>query len=78
MKWVETDTSENGDRWTLENPLGVPVSLAVEAGYYRIRVNGQKYEVHDAPTLDRAKARAVEALRWAITRALVACDVEEG
>lgn len=50
MRWLERDTSTNGDRWTLDNDLATPVSLSfhkeenrcmVRIGTYRYEMNGR-------------------------------------
>jgi hypothetical protein len=57
MRWLERDTSENGNRWTLENDLGIPVSLAMDSEENRCRIRiGEYRQVAFGRTLTEAKA----------------------
>jgi len=69
MQWVETDTSTNGNRWRLENSLGIYVSLAVlsiETGDdfdgYRVRIHDTKYYLDGMP-LEAARDHVQSDLR---------------
>jgi hypothetical protein len=78
MMWMETDTSEFGDRWTLLNSLGISVRLSVLDTCYRLRIGGD-YQI-DYPrnvSLDEVKARAKRKLRELLAMAIVESEAHD-
>jgi hypothetical protein len=64
MGWIETNTSENGDRWELTNGLGIYCRLALQDdGTWRYRIADQTFYTLPAMPVSDAQAKVSQHLK---------------
>jgi hypothetical protein len=76
MEWQETDTSENGDRWKLDNPLGISVRLSCPESYedsYVSRIAGNPTNYPGHMKIDEVKAEVVCELIESLRKMMIGC-----